>query len=262
VRFLRRKKQNPVVNPLAKSFLMPLARSTLTAGICRKLLSHLMRGEWEEGERIPPERELCQQLGVGRVSLREALKALEVMGMIETRLGDGTFVCRRSEFLSRPLLWAITGSNLTDARELVEARRSIEVELTGFAAERATSEELKELESHLLQMKAALNNAGAFQKADIEFHLALGRAAHNQILQNALQLIRNLMRQWIGTTLALNGVAAEALRQHRKIFLAVSRRDSSNAQAAMRHHLDAMARHLSRAHSGAATPKPSRRASR
>src|SRR5438132_1228274 len=133
---------------LGKSFLTPVSRSTLTADICRKMVSHLIRGDWSEGERIPPERELCLQLGVGRASLREALKALEIMGMIETRLGDGTFVCGRSEFLSRPLLWAITGSVPAEGHELVEARRLIEVELVGLAAERATAQDLKEVGHH------------------------------------------------------------------------------------------------------------------
>src|ERR1700691_5827972 len=99
--------------PPTKSFLTPVTRTTLTTDICRELVSHLIRGDWSEGERIPTERELCQQLGVGRASLREALKALEIMGMIEVRPGDGTFVCQRSEFLSRPLLWAIAGSAST-----------------------------------------------------------------------------------------------------------------------------------------------------
>src|SRR6267143_212868 len=109
-----------------RSFLTPVSRTTLTADICREMVSHLIRGDWIEEERIPTEKELCMQLGVGRASLREAMKALEIMGMIETRLGDGTFVCHRSEFLSRPLLWAITSSDRSEARELVEARRLIE----------------------------------------------------------------------------------------------------------------------------------------
>jgi GntR family transcriptional regulator, transcriptional repressor for pyruvate dehydrogenase complex len=62
------------------------------------MVSHLIRGIWSEDEKIPAERELCQKLGVGRASLREALKALEIMGMIETRLGNGTYVCKRSDF--------------------------------------------------------------------------------------------------------------------------------------------------------------------
>src|SRR3954447_8622964 len=101
-------------------FLTPVRRTTLTADICRKMVTHLIRGDWLPGERIPAERELCQKLGVGRASLREALKALEIMGMIETRLGDGTYVCNKSEFFSRPLLWAITSSSEADIHELVE----------------------------------------------------------------------------------------------------------------------------------------------
>src|ERR1700731_3855807 len=100
--------------------LTPVIRTTLTADICRKMVSQLIRGTWAEGEKIPAERELCQKLGVGRASLREALKALEIMGMIETRLGEGTFVCGRSEFYSRPLLWAITASSEGDIKELTE----------------------------------------------------------------------------------------------------------------------------------------------
>jgi|SRR5581483_10959909 len=222
-------------------FLTPVTRTTLTADICRKLVSHLIRGDWEEGARIPAERELCQKLGVGRASLREALKALEIMGMIETRLGEGTFVCRRSEFFSRPLLWAITGSAKTDAHELVEARRLIEVEMAGLAAQRATSEDLKKIEKHLKEMEEALDDSATFLEADLNFHLAIGNAAHNRILMNALNLIRNLLRQWINQTLQSSGIASTALKQHRKIYLAISHRNITAARNAMESHLEAMA---------------------
>src|ERR1700759_1685778 len=134
---------------MTRDSLTPVVRTTLTADICRKMVSHLIRGVWKEGEKIPAERELCQTLGVGRASLREALKALEIMGMIETRLGDGTYVCNRSDFFSRPLLWAIAGSSEADARELVEARILIEVELAGLAADHATADDVTELTAHL-----------------------------------------------------------------------------------------------------------------
>lgn len=230
---------------MPNNFLTPVnKRTTLTGDICSKLVSHLVRGDWREGDRIPPERELCQLLGVGRASLREALKALEIMGMIETRLGDGTFVCGRSEFLSRPLLWAITGSSENEVHELVEARKLMEVETAGLAAERATPEDLKSIGIYFDQMEAALDSPGVFLEADLNFHLAIGHSAHNRILLNALHLIRNLMREWIGHALQVSGVAGEALEQHKAIFLTIAKRNPAAARLTMAAHLDAMARRL------------------
>lgn len=231
---------------MKKAFLTPVTRTTLTADISRKLVAHLIRGDWTEGERIPPERELCLQLGVGRASLREALKALEIMGMIEIRLGDGTYVCARSEFLSRPLLWAITGSAQTDSRELVEARKLIEVEMAGLAAERANPEDLKTITNHFETMKAALKTPKTFQESDVSFHLAIGGAAHNRILLNAFQLIRNLMQQWIGSVLLIPGSASAALAQHKNILYAITNKDVPAARLAMQEHLDSMATYLAK----------------
>lgn len=219
-----------------------MVRTTLTADICRKLVSHLIRGVWKPGEKIPPERQLGQKLGVGRASLREALKALEIMGMIETRLGDGTYVCNRSEFLSRPLLWAITSSSETEVHELVEARKLIEVELAGLAAERATANDLKQIGHHLDQMDQALDDSESFLRSDIEFHLAIGQAAHNSILMNALHLIRNLLQKWISSTLQIEGVASRAEEHHKAIFMAIAKKNREAARAAMERHLEEMAR--------------------
>jgi len=229
---------------MSKNFLTPVTRTTLTADICRKMVSHLIRGDWAAGERIPAERELCQQLGVGRASLREALKALEIMGMIETRLGDGTYVCDRSEFLSRPLLWAIASSSTTDPQELIEARKLMEVELAGLAAERATAEDLKHIGTFLDEMESSTKEPAKFLAADVNFHLAVGHAAHNTILMNALHLIRNLLQQWISSSLKVQGVAPRALEQHRKIFVAIAKRNSASARESMQAHLQDMARYL------------------
>ena len=221
-----------------------MLRTTLTADICRKMVSHLIRGDWRSGERIPAERELCQKLGVGRASLREALKALEIMGMIETRLGDGTYVCKRSDFFSRPLLWAIASSSEAEANELVEARRLIEVELAGLAAERATAENVQQLGKYLDRMENCIGSPLEFVQSDIAFHLAIGQSAHNSILMNALHLIRNLLQQWISSSLSIEGVSEKALEQHKQIFLAIAKKNSSAARSAMEHHLNDMARML------------------
>jgi GntR family transcriptional repressor for pyruvate dehydrogenase complex len=227
---------------MAADNLTPIARTTLTADIFRELVSHVISGAWKPGEKIPPERLLGEKLGVGRASLREALKALEIIGMIETRVGDGTYVCDRSEFLSRPLLWAITSSSESEIHELVEARTSLETQLSELAAERATSEDLRQIGIYLDQMERNVADNEAFRQADIAFHLAIAEAAHNRIFVNALLLIRNLLQQWIGSTLQVEGVAEKALHQHRAIFVAIAKKNPSAARTAMQQHLADMAR--------------------
>jgi GntR family transcriptional regulator, transcriptional repressor for pyruvate dehydrogenase complex len=237
-----------MMREMATDSLTPVVRTTLTADICRKMVSQLIRGTWGEGEKIPAERELCQKLGVGRASLREALKALEIMGMIETRLGDGTYVCKRSDFFSRPLLWAIASSSEADARELVEARTLIEVELAGLAADHANAEHLKELGEQLERMTKAKNNPEEFVQADVGFHLAIGRAASNSILMNALHLIRNLLQQWILSAVSVKGVPEKACSQHKRILQAIKNKDGAAARKEMRKHLQDMAAFAPRQH--------------
>lgn len=223
--------------------LTPVTRTTLTADICRQMVSHLIRGVWDEGDKIPAERDLCQQLGVGRASLREALKALEIMGMIETRLGDGTYVCKRSDFFSRPLLWAIVSGSEADARELIEARIFIEVELAGLAAERAKAEDVKRLSELLDRMIKAKRSPQEFVQADVDFHLEIARAASNNILMNALQLIRNLLQRWILSAVAVKGVPDKACAQHKRLLDAIKNGDEVAARKEMRKHLRDMAAH-------------------
>jgi GntR family transcriptional repressor for pyruvate dehydrogenase complex len=233
--------QNEVIMPA--EVLTPVTRTTLTADICRQMVTHLIRGVWDEGEKIPAERDLCQQLGVGRASLREALKALEIMGMIETRLGDGTYVCRRSEFFSRPLLWAIVSGSQVNARELIEARILIEVELAGLAAERADADDVKRLSELLDRMMKAKKNPREFVQADVDFHLEIARAASNSILMNALQLIRNLLQRWILSAVAIKGVPEKACAQHKRLLDTIKSGDDVAARKQMRKHLRDMAAH-------------------
>lgn len=231
---------------MTNEILTPVIRTTLTADICRQMVTHLIRGVWGEGEKIPAERDLCQQLGVGRASLREALKALEIMGMIETRLGDGTYVCKRSDFFSRPLLWAIASGSEADVRELVEARILIEVELAGMAAERAKPPDIRQLTELLAQMEHSRTDPQEFVQADVNFHLAMARAASNGILMNALHLIRNLLQQWILSAVAVKGVPDKACAQHKRLLLAIKNRDSATARKEMRKHLRDMAGYVPR----------------
>jgi GntR family transcriptional regulator, transcriptional repressor for pyruvate dehydrogenase complex len=223
----------------------PISRgNTLTAATFEKLVKLILSGRWPEGARIPAERDLCQQLGIARASLREAMKALELIGVVESRVGDGTFVCPRGEFLSRPLLWAITGTDLNELRDIVEARRLIEEDIAGLAAERANQSEVEKIASSVHDLRQSLNDPNACLAADLRFHIAIAEAAHNQVLLNSVQLLRNLMKQWILLKLQIPGTSAQVLTQHEAILAAIRLRDSARAREAMSQHLGPMGKLL------------------
>jgi GntR family transcriptional repressor for pyruvate dehydrogenase complex len=225
--------------------ITPVPRTTLTESAFEQLISYVVNGTWKPGDKIPPERELCQQLGIARTSLREALKAMELVGMLDSRVGDGTFVCPRTEFLSRPLLWAFTGTDHVELRDIMEARTLIEENLAGLAAERGTEEEISTIEQSIKMMRDCIERRDSILEADLMFHLAIATAAHNEVLRNAVQLLRNLMRQWLYFKLLMPDVPQIVLKRHETVLRAIRRRDGNAARAAMREHLDETVRLVS-----------------
>jgi GntR family transcriptional repressor for pyruvate dehydrogenase complex len=223
---------------VALKSIAPLSRTTLTESAFEQLISYVVKGTWKPGDRIPAERDLCQQLGIARTSLREALKAMELVGMLDSRVGDGTFVCHRSEFLSRPLLWAFTGSDHEELHDIMEARTIIEENLAGLAAQRGTEEEIANIGSTVQLMRDSMARGDSILDADLAFHLAIAAAAHNELLQNAVQLLRNLTRQWIQFKLLMPDVPQKVLKRHEAIYRAILQRKAAAARSAMRLHLE------------------------
>lgn len=215
----------------------PIQRTTLTEAAFEQLIAHVVNGSWKAGDRIPPERELCQQLGIARTSLREALKALELIGMLDSRVGDGTFVCPRSEFLSRPLLWAFSGASDNRIQEIMEARTTIEESIAAMAAERATPKSIKAIGAAVQMMRDNIARGESILDADMAFHIALAAAAENILLANAVQLLRNLMRQWLHYKVLIPDVPVTVLRRHAAIYRAVAQHNPTAARREMRLHL-------------------------
>lgn len=224
----------------------PVVRTKLTASVFEQLLSYVVGGSWKPGDRIPPERELCQQLGIARTSLREALKAMELVGMLDSRVGDGTFVCPRSEFLSRPLLWAFTGTDREELQEIMEARTIIEENLAALAATRGTAEQIKKIGDAVQLMRDSIARGDSILDADMAFHLAVSAAAQNGVLTNAVHLLRNLMRQWIYYKLLIPDIPQIVLKRHVAIYRAIATRKPNAARTAMRSHLEETTRLVTR----------------
>jgi GntR family transcriptional repressor for pyruvate dehydrogenase complex len=163
---------------------------------------------------------------------------MELVGMLDSRVGDGTFVCPRSEFLSRPLLWAFTGTDHEELQEIMEARTIIEESLAGLAAKRGRPEQMEEIGHAVQMMRDSIARGDSILEADMAFHLAVSAAAQNGVLRNAVRLLRNLMRQWIYYKLLMPDIPEIVLKRHVAIYKAIAARKPNAARNAMRLHLE------------------------
>lgn len=188
------------------------AREPISSEITRKLLDYLLSGRIKPGERMPSERKLAEALGVGRSIVRQALKSLAVLGLIEVRQGDGTYLKRTdSPLLPTAIEWGLL-LGAKRATDLVEARHYIEVVVAGLAAERRGEAELAEMHRLVGVMKET-TDADEFIAADLDFHLEIAQAAGNQSLIQIMSSIRTLLQVWISrvvrTVHDLEATAAE-----------------------------------------------------
>lgn len=215
----------------------PLSRTTLTTAAFEQLISNVVNGIWKTGERLPPERDLCRQLGIARTSLREALKAMELVGMLNSKVGDGTFVCPRSEFLSRPMIWALMGIEKAELHDVMEARIIMEESSAALAAERATDAQIEEINKAVQAMRDAIARDEPVLEADMQFHLSISNAAGNPLLTNSLVMLRNSIRQGMLYKHLLPGISPKIVKAHAAIYNAIKRRNAAGAKRAMRDHL-------------------------
>ena len=158
--------------------------------------------------------------------------------MVDSRVGDGTFVCPRSEFLSRPLLWAFTGTDSSEFQEIMEARIIIEESLAALAAQRASQQEIKAIGETLQMMQDSIARDEPILEADMAFHIAVARASHNNPLANSVQLLRNLMRHWLFYKVRIPEVAPSILKRHLGIYRAIAQHKPMAARRQMRLHLE------------------------
>jgi GntR family transcriptional repressor for pyruvate dehydrogenase complex len=224
----------------------PIRRETMAAEVARRLVDYLLSGGIAPGARIPSERQLAEAFGVGRSAVREAIAALSLIGLIEVRHGDGTYLKRPdSPLLPQVVEWGLLlGEQRTT--DLVEARQKIEVDIAGLAAQRRTDEDIADLARILSRMEwESREGAGVagFVDADVEFHLRLAETARNTALRDVLSSIQALLRAWIGRVIA-EGYRESSYREHEPIFEAVKAQDVRAAEEAMDAHMRSAAGRL------------------
>lgn len=216
----------------------PLRREGLTDMLVARILGLVMAGNLKPGDQLPPERRMAETFVVSRPTLREALRALAVLGVVEVRHGGGVFVSQlEASDLLAPLTFFLTLRS-TEVGKLYDARRLIEGEIAALAVERADDAVLEELDLLIAQQDEAKGEPARYRDLDTAFHRRLGELADNEFLARAAQSLNVLGQEFRKMASETPNVIATSIGDHRAIVAALRGRDAAAARAAMVVHMD------------------------
>ena len=218
--------------------LKPVSRVTVGEQVALQLAGMICEGRWRAGDKLPAESDLCRALGIGRSTLREALKSLAFIGMVRMRAGDGTYVAQTSPGLLERILARGLLKTEKDLADVCEARLVLETELAAMAAERAEAADLDLLQNLLEASRRSLAGDGRpFLELDLEFHMAIATCAKNNVLRHLLVDIRGVLTEWIMKSQELPGLRENAIVQHEQIYESIAAHNAPKARDAMQEHL-------------------------
>jgi GntR family transcriptional repressor for pyruvate dehydrogenase complex len=198
----------------------------------------IVDGVLNPGDLLPPERQLAERFGVSRNSVRDAIRVLELTGLVVARQGEGNVVADVStETLVAPIsLLLLRKRKLVG--ELLEVRKLLEPALAARAAVNATDEQIAQLESILRRQRDKALVGQTTIDEDSEFHYAIALAAQNSVVLKMLDVLMDLLRETRARSLQVEGRLARSLAGHRRVLEAIKRRDGPAAERALRQHLE------------------------
>lgn len=219
-------------------------KKVLPEQISTRLLSLIKQRHLRPGDKLPPERELATIMEVSRPSLREALRALALMNVIEIRQGDGTYITSLEPSLLVEHLDFVFSLDDSTFLELLELRKILEVGTVALAAQRITDDEIAGLEACLEKSHESVEDYQAFLQADLELHKRITEAARNPILTRTMATVGQLGIASRRRTVEIPGVPEQVLVDHRAIVMALKARDPEVARQAMLQHLNNVEQYL------------------
>ena len=218
--------------------LHTVKKTRVYEAIVEQLTSLILEGEIKTGDKLPSERELCEQFGVGRNSVREATRSLESARLVETKQGEGTFVTAHPESMIHMISEKVSSDAEGGMHHIFEARMVLEPQIAGLAAERVTSVELEKLEDTLRRQLNEVEGGGLGLREDTQFHLGLAEAANNQFLHHLLSSLLNSLSEMRERSLRRDeSVRLRSWEAHQQILDALLTKDRNKAIAAMISHL-------------------------
>jgi len=203
-----------------------------------KQIERLILEKLQPGDKLPSERELAEMLQVSRSSIRDAIRSLELTGLVEPRQGAGTIIRELSaQSLVNPFANALKRRQEL-VSELLDFRKMLEPPLAARAATHASSDEISEMDEILQRQEVTLSHGEASIAEDAEFHYSIALASGNSVVLKVLDILMDLLRETRERSLQLKGRPQRSLAGHRRILAAIKRHDAEAAKAAMRRHIE------------------------
>ncbi len=219
-----------------RASLRPVSRKPIYEQVSDQLREFIDVNQLQPGDRLMTERELAQQLSVGRSSIREAVTALRAQGIVDVRHGEGIYLLRRPEDLISSLAAELIETH-ADHPYIWETRQALETQCARIAASRATQPDLDEMEAALAHMATEIAEGKPGLEGDRRFHLGVAVASHNPILIELLNGIRGSLDRTSETSLTRTGQPERSLADHRAILSAIAAGTPTEAADEMLRHL-------------------------
>ena len=221
----------------AKSEFEAVKKTKVYEKVAEQIQRLIRDGLLKPGDKLPPERELAETFQVSRSSLRDAIRVLELMGMVEARQGEGTVVREPSgEAVASPLTAALLQQR-EFVSELLELRGMIEPTLAARAATHADADDLAHLGDILRRQKEKVDGGELAIEEDSEFHYSIARASNNKVVLRVVDVFMDLLRESRKQALQVEGRLQKSLASHQQILAAIARHDAAAAEKAMRRHI-------------------------
>lgn len=219
--------------------IKPIKKVNVGEQVLYQLKKMLIDGEWGPGSKIPSENELADLFDVSRITVRQALQKLNALGLIETRLGDGSYVRDLNVGDSMNALIPVMYLGEQTASDVFEFRQIIETGCTRLAVQRATERDIEELKSILVKMTKSRDNSDIknFSKADLEFHLKIAQITRNTLFIKTNSILQDVLEQSMDDVIDKMGFE-NGLYYHEQIIKAIEDRNEEKAAKMMKEHIE------------------------
>lgn len=215
---------------------------SLVNEIIIQLSQAILEGEFKPGDKLLSEAQLCEQLGVGRNSLREAIKMLNAMGVLETKRGQGTFLAKEiSHDVFNPLIFKLI-LEPKSAKDIYELRVLLETMVVLMAIRKATAEDMAEVRTIVLKTKELLENGhddiNSFVKLDMQFHLTVAKATHNHLVETIIATVITIFEPFIKKVLLSENGISLSVKNHTNLIQVIEQKNIMEAMNAVKKSLD------------------------